>query len=111
MKWVALNEGLINFIGLLSEEALHFFEESIKKFEIVSTPFSIEINSYVSIQCIIIDDTAIILSFNYGKYTHLNYGESKSEKEFIYALETKYFETNSYIELSPKNKLKLKIIK
>lgn len=107
MKWFALNTNVLDFMGLLSDEALMFFELSLDKYEIVSSPFSIEINSYVSIQCIVEDNNATILSFNYGRYTHLNFGESAEEIEFIRSLEMRYFESASYIELSSKNKKKL----
>ncbi|WP_084257646.1 hypothetical protein [Pasteurella testudinis] len=107
MKWQTLNKNLLDFMALLSDDTLVFFEKSLDKYEIVLSPFSVEINSYVSIQCIVEGDMATILSFNYGKYTNLNYGEARAELEFIRALEAKYFEANSYIELSPKNRLKL----
>lgn len=107
MKWQTLNRNILDFMGLLSDDALSFFEKSLDKYEIVLSPFSIEINSYVSIQCIVEAQITTILSFNYGKYTNLNYGMTIAEQEFIQALEAKYFESNSYIELSPKNRLKL----
>ncbi|OOF78172.1 hypothetical protein BKG96_06675 [Rodentibacter caecimuris] len=107
MKWRTLNSNLLDFMGLLSEEALNFFEKSLNKFEIVSSPFSIEINSYVSIQCLVEDNVATILSFNYGRYSYLNFGNTEKEIEFIRALETRYFESASYIELSSKNRRKL----
>lgn len=107
MKWRALNHNLLDFMGLLSDEALFFVEKSLDNFELVLTPFSVSVNSFVSVQFIVEDNVATVLSFNYGRYTYLNYGQTEKEIEFIRALENKYFESNTYIELSPKNKLKL----
>lgn len=107
MKWQTLNKNLLNFMALLSDNALDFFEYSLDKFEVIHSPFSIKINSYVSIQCYVDNGIAIITSFNYGKYTYLNYGKTLKEIEFIKLLEAQYLNSNSYIELSPKNRLKL----
>lgn len=107
VKWRTLNQNLLDFMGLLSDEALTFFEKTLDKYEIVRSPFSIEINNYVSIQCIIENEYATILSFNYGRYSYLNFGESEKEISFIRSLEIRYFESASYIELSAKNKRRL----
>ncbi|HBL4375310.1 hypothetical protein M8853_11000 (plasmid) [Pasteurella multocida] len=107
MKWQALNANLLDFMALLSDDALTFFEKSLEKYDIVLSPFTIEINSYVAIHCLIDGKTATVLSFNYGRYAYSNKGISAEECEFIQALESKYFESNTYIQLSPKNRLKL----
>ncbi|SUB34765.1 Uncharacterised protein [Pasteurella multocida] len=40
-------------MALLSDDALTFFEKSLDKYDIVLSPFTIEINSYVAIHCLI----------------------------------------------------------
>lgn len=108
MKWLTRKDSkLIDFIALLSDDALSFFEKSLDKFQIVGSPFSIQINSYVSIQCVVMNNIAYILSFNYGRYLNLNTGRTAKEIDFIRMLENKYFESDTLIHLSSKNKLKL----
>lgn len=107
MKWFTHKDSCINdFMALLSDNALSYFENSLDKFEIVGSVFSIAINSYVSIQCVVENNTAYILSFNYGKYENINEGKTPKEVQFIRLLENKYFESNSFIDLSPKNKMR-----
>lgn len=108
MKWLTRKDSkLADFMALLSDEALFFFEKSLDKFQIVTSPFSIQINSYVSIQCIVANNAAYILSFNYGQYENINTGRTTKEIDFIRMLENKYLDSNTLIQLSPKNKLKL----
>lgn len=107
MKWLTRKDSkLIDFMALLSDDALAFFEYSLDKFQIVGSPFSININSYVAIQCIIVNNIAYILSFNYGQYSNINTGRTLKEINFIRMLENKYLESNTLIHLSPKNALK-----
>lgn len=107
MKWLTRRDSkLIDFMALLSDDALSFFEKSLDKFQILGSPFSIEINSYVSIQCIVANDLAYVLSFNYGQYANINTGRTAKEIDFIRMLENKYLESNTLIHLSPKNRLK-----
>lgn len=107
MKWQVLNSNLLDFMALLDDDALLFFELSLEKFDILETPFSIEINNHVSLQCVVRAHSAFIISFSYGHYTHLNFGQTTAEIDFIKTLENHYFNSNQLIKLSPKNKLKL----
>ncbi len=108
MKYLTLKDSYLkDFLALLSDDVHSFIEKSLDKYEIVNSIFTIEINSYVHLQCIVNDDVAYILAFNYGKYSNLNYGKTKKEIEFIRILQNKYYDSNNLIRLSPKNKLKL----
>lgn len=111
MKWRTLNSHILDFMALLSDDALDYFERQLHAYEIVHSPFSIEINSFVSIQCIIDPNIAYILSFSYGKYANINTGNTIRELEFIHLLENKYLSANSYIDLSPKLKRKYSHLK
>ncbi len=112
MKFLAnQNTYLQHFLVLLSDDTLDFIERSLNKFEIVNSVFSIEINSYVSIHFAIKNGVAYVASFNYGRYSNLNFGRTQKEIEFIKILQHKHYDCNNLIELSPKNKLKLEKMK
>ncbi|WP_439240036.1 hypothetical protein [Lonepinella sp. BR2474] len=108
MKWRTLKGSKINeFMALLSDEALLYVETVLDNFEPVKSPFSIEINSFTSLQCIVNNNIAYILSFNYGRFSNINTGRTSREVNFIQLLKEKYFSCNQFIHLSPKQQRRL----
>ncbi|WP_386688461.1 hypothetical protein [Lonepinella sp. MS14437] len=108
MKWLTLKDSKIDeFMALLSDEALLYVETILDSYDIVRSPFSIEINSFTSLQCIVKGNIAYILSFNYGRFSNINTGISVREINFIQLLKEKYFSSNQFIHLSVKQKRRL----